>query len=163
MPLAGPDAALVPAANAAVVADPNAPAPIPVGDGQTQQADANPNLRRRRRAPEPDPAEAAARILAQRRQNPGWVFTQLRRAEHATVLFLASLIPGVGERHIAAREAEATERQRQIEAAAAADTATDVANGVTEGTTESGDNGINGPAGEETGNNEDAPAPLPVD
>lgn len=164
MPLAGPDAAMVPAANAAVVAHPNAPAPVPVGEGQTQQADANPGLRRRRRAPEPDPAEAAARILAERRQNPGWLFTQLLRAEHATVLFLASLIPGVGERHIAAREAEATERQRQIEAAAAADTIADDANGVTEGTTESGDNGVNGPAGEETGNNEHAPpAALPVD
>jgi len=49
--------------------------------------------------------------------------TQIRRAEHAMLLFLASLVPGVGERHIAAREAEANaaeaERQRRIDAAAA--------------------------------------------
>ena len=36
------------------------------------------------------------------------------------LLFMASLVPGVGERHIAAREAAANERQRQIDAAAAA-------------------------------------------
>jgi hypothetical protein len=113
IPLAGPDAALVPAANAAVVPRPEDPAV------ETEEPNANPNLRRRRRAPEPDPAQLAARIIEQRRQNQGWVFTQIRRAEHALLLFLASLVPGVGERHIAAREAEATaaeaERQRQIE------------------------------------------------
>ena len=51
---------------------------------------------------------------------------QVRRAEHAALLFMASLVPGVGERHIAAREAVAaaaeTERQRQIEAATAENT-----------------------------------------
>ena len=89
------------------------------------------------RAPqgEPDPAQAAARLLEQRRQaNGGWLMTQIRRAEHAMLLFLASLVPGVGERHIAAREAETAaaeaerqraeeERQRQTDAAAAAEAA----------------------------------------
>jgi hypothetical protein len=139
IPLAGPDAALVPAVNAAVVDLPNRPA------GENEQPNLNPGLRQRRRAPEPDPAEAAARILAQHRQNQGWLFTQARRAEHALLLFLASFIPGVGERHIAAREAAANaaeaERRRQIEAADVADATTNNPATVTEETTENGGNG----------------------
>jgi hypothetical protein len=117
IPLAGPDAALVPAANAAV---PQAGAAAPAENGNPQ---------RRRRHGELDEAEVAARLIEQRRQanNGGWLIVQIRRAEHSLLLFLASLVPGVGERHIAAREAEANaaeaERQRQIEAANAAETA----------------------------------------
>ena len=82
--------------------------------------------RARRRHGELDEAEVATRLLEQRRRaDGGWLLTQIRRAEHAALLFVASLVPGVGERHIAAREAEANaaeaERQRQIEAAAARD------------------------------------------
>lgn len=110
IPLAGPEAALVPAANAAVVpqgAAPPAARPRP-----------------RRRHGELDEAEVAARLLLQQREaNVGWWVTQIRRAEHAALLFIASLVPGVGERHIAAREAAANaaeaERQRQVEAEAA--------------------------------------------
>jgi hypothetical protein len=117
IPLAGPDAALVPAANAAL---PQADAAAPAENGNPQ---------RRRRHGELDEAEVAARLIEQRRQanNGGWLIVQIRRAEHSLLLFLASLVPGVGERHIAAREAEANaaeaERQRQIEAANAAETA----------------------------------------
>ncbi|KAM0136479.1 hypothetical protein ACHAO1_004617 [Botrytis cinerea] len=108
IPLAGPDAALVPAANAAVVpqngaAEANPPARLPYG--------------------QLDESQVAARILEQQRQRqaqPGWLITQIRRAEHAALLFVASLIPGVGERHIAARdnaareaEAAATEAERR--------------------------------------------------
>ncbi|KAK6601594.1 hypothetical protein H4I96_06935 [Botrytis cinerea] len=108
IPLAGPDAALVPAANAAVVpqngaAEANPPARLPHG--------------------QLDESQVAARILEQQRQRqaqPGWLITQIRRAEHAALLFVASLIPGVGERHIAARdnaareaEAAATEAERR--------------------------------------------------
>jgi len=117
IPLAGPEAALVPAANAAPI--PQQPGPAPPAH--------EPGVRRRRG--ELDPAEVAARLLEQRRQaDRGWLIAQIRRAEHAALLFLASLVPGVGERHIAAREAAANaanaaeaERQRQTEAAAAAE------------------------------------------
>jgi hypothetical protein len=104
------------------------PAPPP-RDGPAEAAqegpDPTPNEPARRRQPEPDPAEVAARLLEQRRQaDRGWLMAQFRRAEHALLLFLASLVPGVGERHIAAREAEANaaeaERQRLIQEAEAA-------------------------------------------
>jgi hypothetical protein len=107
IPLAGPDAALIPAANAAIP-QPGAPP-------------ANESEGRARGRNEPDPAEAAARIIEQhRRANQPWILAQFRRVEHSLLLFLASLVPGVGERHIAAREAEAAERQRRINEAAAA-------------------------------------------
>lgn len=94
---------------------------------------------RRRRPGELDPAETAARLLEQHRQaNTGWLITQIRRAEHSLLLFLASLVPGVGERHIRAREAEnaaiEAERQRQAaEAVTAAENAERNAEGETAG------------------------------
>ncbi|KAM3070230.1 hypothetical protein ACMFMG_010067 [Clarireedia jacksonii] len=101
IPLAGPDAALVPAANAVVVPQ----------NGAAETGD-----RARVRRGELDEAEVAARLLEQqRRANTGWLATQMRRAERAALLFIASLIPGVGERHIAARDNAA----REAEAAAA--------------------------------------------
>ncbi|KAI0490372.1 hypothetical protein F4859DRAFT_6691 [Xylaria cf. heliscus] len=70
----------------------------------------------------PDPADAAARLVRQRQQgNANWLLTQARRLERAGILFVASLAPGLAERHIAQVEAEArAERQRQQEAEAAA-------------------------------------------
>lgn len=52
------------------------------------------------------PQQAADRML-QERQNRAESLTRqyIRRAERAIALFIASLVPGVGERHIAAREA----------------------------------------------------------
>lgn len=52
------------------------------------------------------PQEAADRML-QERQNraESWTRQYIRTAERAIALFIASLVPGVGERHIAAREA----------------------------------------------------------
>lgn len=52
------------------------------------------------------PQQAADRML-QERQNRVESLTRqyIRRAERAIALFIASLVPGVGERHIAAREA----------------------------------------------------------
>jgi hypothetical protein len=74
---------------------------------------------------DPNPAQVAARLIERRRlANGGWLWALLRRVEHATLLFLASLIPGVGERHIAARAAEenivieAERRRREAENAA---------------------------------------------
>ncbi|RFU35746.1 hypothetical protein B7463_g604, partial [Scytalidium lignicola] len=115
LPLAGPEAAAIPAANAAVVPRQR--------EQQQQQRQGGRGARA-----EPDPAEVAARLLEQHRlANGGWLMAQIRRAEHAMLLFLASLVPGVGERHIAAREAEAAaaeaertrreQEQAEIEAA----------------------------------------------
>lgn len=104
IPLAGPDAALVPAANAAVVPQNGAAgarAQRPLPNGQL------------------DESQVAARILElqrERQAQPGWLITQIRRAEHAALLFVASLIPGVGERHIAARDNAAREAEASAEA-----------------------------------------------
>lgn len=76
---------------------------------------------------DPDPAQLAARLVADRNGHRGWLATQVRRLERASLLFLASIAPGVAERHIANLEAEVREeeaRQREAEAAAAAAAAT---------------------------------------
>ena len=66
----------------------------------------------------PTPQEVAERLLQEReRHDLSFVRQSLRRVERAVALFVASLVPGVGERHIAAREAaEAAEAARQAEA-----------------------------------------------
>ncbi|KAI0434729.1 hypothetical protein F5Y09DRAFT_337396 [Xylaria sp. FL1042] len=71
---------------------------------------------------DPNPADAAARLVQQRREdNANWLLNQVRRLGRAGILFIASLAPGLAERHIAQVEAEArAERQRQQEAQAAA-------------------------------------------
>lgn len=64
----------------------------------------------------PSPTELADRLLRERHDQ-----TIFRRVERAVALFLASLVPGVGERHIAARdaaEARRVEQERQREAIA---------------------------------------------
>ena len=68
----------------------------------------------RRRNQEPTPEEAAERLLREREAQDGNFLRQsLRRMERAVALFVASLVPGVGERHIAAREAAEAARQQQ--------------------------------------------------
>jgi hypothetical protein len=143
IPLAGPDAALVPAVNAAI---PQQPVGAPPAGTEARQGG---------RRGEPDPAQVAARLIEQHRQaNGGWLMAQIRRAEHSLLLFLASLVPGVGERHIAAREAEATaaeaERQRRIEAAAAAENT---------GETNAGEASGQAPPAENAGENQENQAP----
>ncbi|KAJ9662766.1 hypothetical protein H2198_001215 [Neophaeococcomyces mojaviensis] len=71
----------------------------------------------------PTPEETARRLLAQHqdRRNANPVFDTLYRIEQGIALFLASLIPGVGERHVRAREearriVEEDDRRRQQEA-----------------------------------------------
>ena len=67
-----------------------------------------------RRNREPTPEEAAERLLREREAQDGNFLRQsLRRMERAVALFVASLVPGVGERHIAAREAAEAARQQQ--------------------------------------------------
>jgi len=117
---------LAPAPPAQVVRE-NDPGNVEVVPDQPAAA-GNEGPQRRRRPGELDPAETAARLLEQHRlaqqNNAPWILTQARRLEHSLLLFLASLVPGVGERHIRAREAETAaveaERQRQIEAEEAA-------------------------------------------
>lgn len=79
----------------------------------------------------PNPAEAAARLVAQRQQiNANWVMDHIRRVERAGLLFLASIAPGVAERHIAHLEQEernAAQEQARLEAAEAAEAAAQVA------------------------------------
>lgn len=63
-----------------------------------------------------NPEDTAARLLRERlERDRGWVRQMLRTIEGAVALFIASLYPGVGERHVAARE----EQRRQAEARAA--------------------------------------------
>ncbi|KEF53167.1 uncharacterized protein A1O9_10615 [Exophiala aquamarina CBS 119918] len=77
------------------------------------------------------PEEAAARILREHQnqhqnQDPSFWQNTFHRVEQSVALFLASLIPGVGERHVRAREEarrlaqriEEEERQRAEEAVA---------------------------------------------
>jgi hypothetical protein len=85
------------------------------------------------------PEEAAARILTEQRnqQNlrPRFWRDTFYRLEQSIALFLASLVPGVGERHVRAREETRREERRQederrraaeeVAAAAAAATAND--------------------------------------
>ncbi len=64
----------------------------------------------------PTPHQAAERLLRERDQRDEGIFRQnLRRLERALALFVASLVPGVGERHIAARDAAEAARRREVE------------------------------------------------
>lgn len=90
------------------------PGAVPQLAGQQQQPRPGNN---------PDPAEVAARLVARRQQhNANWVMDQIRRVERASLLFLASIAPGVAERHIAhleAQERTAAEERARREAEAA--------------------------------------------
>jgi hypothetical protein len=59
------------------------------------------------------PAENAARLLREHQaRNPNVFRDALFRIERAAALFLASLVPGVGERHVRAREDQRREAER---------------------------------------------------
>ena len=63
---------------------------------------------------QPTPQDAAARLLQEREQrDTGVVREQIRRIERAVALFVGSLVPGFGERHIAARDAAEAIRQAE--------------------------------------------------
>ncbi len=66
---------------------------------------------------EPDVRQAAERLLWEREQRDlGAIRQHLQRFERAVAIFLASLLPGIGERHIAARDtAEALRLAEQVE------------------------------------------------
>ncbi|KAK5198134.1 hypothetical protein LTR99_007618 [Exophiala xenobiotica] len=62
------------------------------------------------------PEEAAARLLRENQErNRGFWRDIFYRIEQSIALFLASLVPGVGERHVMAREEARRETQRQEE------------------------------------------------
>lgn len=74
---------------------------------------------------EPNPANMAARLVADQNRRQPWLSEQIRRVERAGLLFLASIAPGVAERHIAnleevARARQEESRRREAEEAAAA-------------------------------------------
>lgn len=86
--------------------------------GQAQEVNPgnNPNAIEGQRAPGvpavPTPRQGAERLLREQERRDGGVLRQnLRRLERAVALFLASLVPGVGERHIAARDAAEVARR----------------------------------------------------
>lgn len=88
----------------------------PVANAQPgQDANNGPGAQARRQQGEPDPAQAAARLIERRMvDNGNWWLNQVRRVERAGLLFLASIAPGVAERHIANMEAaERAERERR--------------------------------------------------
>lgn len=89
---------------------------IPPLDQPNHQQNGNDNRREGHRR-DPDPADMAARLVAEQRQHESWLVSQARRLERATLLFLASIAPGVAERHIAHLEAEARAERERLEAA----------------------------------------------
>ncbi|KAM0272210.1 hypothetical protein ACHAQH_008792 [Verticillium albo-atrum] len=107
--------------------------------GPAQRADGQPPAAAAHIHGPPDPAQAAVRLVAQRRHdNANWLMDQARRLERAGLLFLASIAPGVAERHIAhLEEQERAERRRREEAEAAATAAAAAADGEQEPDAES--------------------------
>ncbi|KAI1438218.1 hypothetical protein GGR50DRAFT_640468 [Xylaria sp. CBS 124048] len=105
--------------------------PVADADARQQQGaaadnarDGDANMADPARPDGPNPADTAARLIQQRHQNnANWLLDQVRRLERAGILFIASLAPGLAERHIAQAEADALARQRQQEAVVAARTA----------------------------------------
>lgn len=91
----------------------NAGPPMREDNGARFEAARDPRLGEQQDGP--DPAQAAARLMAQRHeQNANWLVDQFRRLERAGLLFLASIAPGVAERHIQALIAqERAERERR--------------------------------------------------
>ena len=88
----------------------------PRNEGQAAVNEGQARLATGPAAQQPSPRHAAARIIRQNqeRQNHGILRDTIFRVERATALFLASLVPGVGERHVRARE-EARQEAERIE------------------------------------------------
>lgn len=120
---------------------PNAENRAARGDSVAERGDG-----RGRTEGELDPREVAERLLREQRNRDGdFIRRNLRRVERAVALFLASLVPGVGERHIAARDAaeavrQAAERAAQERAEREAEEATRQADDSAVETTDEGNN-----------------------
>ena len=124
--------------------------PSATATASTSQA----NLQRRPTVA-PDPTETAARLLAQR-QNSYFALVRdyTRRVERGVALFVGSLVPGFGERHIEARNAAeaaiaaaatAAEAQRRADQEREADERGE--RGESAGDVERGDEGHSVPVG----------------
>lgn len=59
----------------------------------------------------------AAQLQRRQQENRSWLTNTIRAVEHAVLLFITSIVPGVGEQHIAARNAEVRARRRAQEEA----------------------------------------------
>ncbi|KAL8738783.1 MAG: hypothetical protein Q9181_000461 [Wetmoreana brouardii] len=79
-------------------------------NGEANRGSSSSNQRDRNNDTDPTPQDLADRLLRDRQNQ-----SLFRRAERAIALFVASLVPGVGERHIAARDAAEAERRRAEE------------------------------------------------
>jgi hypothetical protein len=93
--------------------DPGAQQGVAAPEQRNQQNQQNPQPRQ-----DPDPTEMARRLVAQHQGPDNWILSQVRRLERAGLLFLASIAPGVAERHIANLEAAARAERERIEAEA---------------------------------------------
>lgn len=72
-------------------------------------------------ATEPDPYAAAARLVAERRRNNGRRLMGFARwLERVGIMFIASLAPGIAERHVALAEERDREERRRLQEAAEA-------------------------------------------
>ncbi|CAI4212178.1 unnamed protein product [Parascedosporium putredinis] len=120
----------------------------------------------------PNPENMAVRLVGQRRAaNADWLLDRVRRAERAGLLFLASIAPGVAERHIANLEAEIERQRRETEAAEAARRAaeaeaeaaagTETADGAVGEENTTGEEGSPAIAGSAPQVNVDEPSPPP--
>lgn len=100
------------------------------------------------------PQRMAARLVTEHRARQGWLAGQMRRLERAGILFLASIAPGVAERHIANLEAEARAedgRRRAAEEATANTTAATAGDGSARAEGVEGQTGTGQPANEDHG------------
>lgn len=70
------------------------------------------NIGRGRQGESEPGATTASLVQEQRERQPNVLRDNFERAERALGLFVASLIPGVGERHVRAREEARRERER---------------------------------------------------
>jgi len=86
----------------------NGPAARP--QGQVGEVDGTADVAGNRERP--DPESTARRLLQQHEQRNLWIRV-LRNLERSLALFMASLVPGVGERHIAALDAQRAQEDRQ--------------------------------------------------
>ena len=95
----------------------NEPARMLVAEGGVQNPAGLPaSARAERQNQHPTPQAAAARLLHEReRRDTGVLREQIRRVERAVALFVGSLVPGFGERHIAARGAAAAAEAARLE------------------------------------------------
>jgi hypothetical protein len=99
--------------------------PDATGNAQNAGARGNEieNVRLQGRQQQLDPRNTAARLVHEHQQGQRvWIYETIRTVERAIIIFMASLVPGLGERHIAeldaAQQIERIENERQAEAEA---------------------------------------------